>query len=302
MNNDFISVLINPTTNETLQYSSENDNLFSEQSAETFAVKGNMAIVLPNTQLIIDTTSKVLQQYQLPFQYQEHYQKDAEFFDYTNLIGSAATTHELQRLEEAILSRVDAESKLLLDVGCGKAWVAKRCLPLGKTVISMDISTVNPTKALATYPHQTHFGLVADVYHLPIKNNSVNVIIAAEIMEHVPNPKQFVAILYSKLLAKGKLIITTPYNEKIEYNLCVHCNKPSPRNAHLHSFSEANIAQLIPEGATYKLDKFMNKHLGKLRTHILLKYLPFKAWYWVDKLANAITNKPVRLLIEIQKP
>ena len=302
MNNDFLSVLIDPATNETLQYNHVNDNLFSVQSVETFAIKGNMAIVLPNTQLIIDTTSKVLQQYQLPFQYQEHYQKDAEFFDYTNLIESAATTHELQRLEEAILSRIDAESKLLLDIGCGKAWVAKRCLPMGKTVISMDISTVNPTKALTTYPHEKHFGLVADVYYLPIKNNSIDVIIAAEIMEHVPNPKQFVAILYSKLQPNGKLIITTPYNEKIEYNLCVHCNKPSPRNAHLHSFCEANIGQLIPEGAIYNLDKFMNKHLGKLRTHILLKYLPFKVWYWVDKLANAITNKPVRLLIEIQKP
>ncbi len=302
MNKDFLSVLIDPETKEALQYSGENDNLFSVQSAETYAVKENIPIILPNTQLVITTTSNVLQQYQTPFHYREHYQKDAEFFDYTHLTESAATTHELQRLEEAILSRVDAASKLLLDVGCGKAWVAKSCLPLGKTVISMDISTVNPTKALAKYPYQNHFGLVADVYHLPIKNSSIDVIIAAEIMEHVANPKQFVAILYSKLQPKGKLIITTPYNEQIEYNLCVHCNKPSPRNAHLHSFSEANIAQLIPQGAVYKWDKFMNKYLAKLRTHIVLKYLPFKAWYWVDKLANAIANKPVRLLIEIQKP
>ena len=55
----------------------------------------------------------------------------------------------------------------------------------------------------------------------------------------------FIEKLIEKLKTGGKLIITTPYNEKLEYYLCVHCNLPTPKNAHLHSFNKQNIKEII---------------------------------------------------------
>ena len=301
MNESFLSILVDPTTDSPLQLNEAKTHLFSLGTNQTFHIEGNVPVILINKLATTNDLTSEHEKSDSGFNYQAHYQKDAEFFDYNNLDESPATTHELRRLQEAILNRITLNDKLLLDVGCGKGWVANLCLPINKQVISMDISTVNPIKALANYPNHNHFGLVADVYHLPIKNNSINCIIAAEIMEHVPDPKRFVATLYNKLKPNGKLLITTPYNEKLTYNLCVHCNRATPQNAHLHSFNETNIKALIPEGAVYKWDKFMNKYLAKLRSHIVLKYLPFVAWKLIDKAFDKLFPKPMRLLIEIQK-
>ena len=67
---------------------------------------------------------------------------------------------------------------------------------------------------------------------------SFDIIVASEIIEHVYDPKMFIDCLLDILKPSGKIIITTPYNEKIPLSLCVHCNQLTPGNAHLHSFNE----------------------------------------------------------------
>jgi 2-polyprenyl-3-methyl-5-hydroxy-6-metoxy-1,4-benzoquinol methylase len=38
--------------------------------------------------------------------------------------------------------------QVILDIGCGKGWVSKKLVPDGKKVISMDISSENPVRAV----------------------------------------------------------------------------------------------------------------------------------------------------------
>jgi 2-polyprenyl-3-methyl-5-hydroxy-6-metoxy-1,4-benzoquinol methylase len=156
-------------------------------------------------------------------------------------------------------------------------------------------------KVLQENQHENHAAVVADAYHLPFKKNSFDVIIASEIMEHVSDPKLFISELMKALKPTGKLIITTPYNEKIQYYLCVHCNKPTPKNAHLHSFNEKNITNFIPsQFSNYSLEKFSNKYLVRLRLNLLLSFLPFQLWKIIDSVANHFLKKPMRFLIEIK--
>ncbi|MEO5782251.1 MAG: class I SAM-dependent methyltransferase, partial [Ginsengibacter sp.] len=169
-------------------------------------------------------------------------------------------------------------------------------------VISMDISTVNPIRALKENPNENHAALVADVFNLPIKNNSVDCIVASEIIEHVPDPKLFVDKLIEKLKPRGKLIITTPYDEKIEYYLCVHCYLPTPKNAHLHSFNKKNIIELIPSKTSgWRVKSFANKYLIRTGLNLLLSFLPFSLWKFIDRFANTIFSSPTRFIIEIIK-
>jgi 2-polyprenyl-3-methyl-5-hydroxy-6-metoxy-1,4-benzoquinol methylase len=135
-----------------------------------------------------------------------------------------------------------------------------------------------------------------------IKDESINCIIASEIIEHVPDPKKFISGLLRILTSNGKLIITTPYDEKFEYYLCVHCNKPTPKSALLHSFNEINIIQYVPgEALIWSSKKFINKYLIKIRSHIILKSLPYKYWELIDNLFNKLVNKPTRLKVIIKK-
>jgi len=189
-----------------------------------------------------------------------------------------------------------------LDIGCGNGWVSKKLIPLGKKVISSDISYTNPINAVKDIKHINHAGLIADAYNLPLKENSIDCIIASEILEHVPDPKAFIKNLIRLIKTDGKIILTTPYNEEIEYNLCVHCNKPTPRFAHLHSFNEIDIIQFIPEtGITWSSKRFINKYLSKVRSYIILQYLSYKIWNLIDNLFNRLFYKPTRLQIVIKK-
>ena len=241
-------------------------------------------------------------QFNSGFDYTAHYEKDAQQFDYFKVEESAATKEELRRLHQAIITHIPNSAKLILDVGCGNGWAAKSLLAKDKTVVSMDIAIKNPLKVLSQNQSENHAAIVADAYYLPFKKSCFDAIIASEIMEHVYDPKLFIIKLLEVLKPGGKLIITIPYDEKIEYFLCVHCNKPTPKNAHLHSFSEKNIINFIPtDKADYKTEKFSNKYLVRLRLNALMSFLPYSLWKLKDAFFNSIFNKPLRFLIELDK-
>ncbi len=234
--------------------------------------------------------------------YIEHYKKDAEEFDYfEERVG--ATAHDERRVREYVISKVQKDVKSVLDVGCGRAWVAEHFLPKGVRVHSLDISFTNPSKAVKLYPNKNHFGIVANSFKLPFANGSFDCVIASEIIEHVVNPAAFVKELFRVVKEGGRLIITTPYKEKIVYHLCIHCNKKTPANAHLHSFDEMILENLYKgddlEKFTY--ETFGNKLLIFLRTYIILQFFPFWLWKLKDKFANLLYNKPVHIICVYDK-
>lgn len=257
--------------------------------------------LLPKNFREIENKSQIHLDFGSEFDYTAHYKLDAKIHDYTQVTAKcSATEDEFRRIHQSIKSRIDSKIESILDVGCGEAWVAKEYIKRGKKVISMDISEENPSRAVKNYKSENHIGIIADAYHIPLKDNSIDCVIASEIIEHVINPKEFIDELLRVIKPGGKLIITTPYNETLTYQLCVHCNKPTTKHAHLHSFNENIIKELIPN---YKFNYliFGNKYLGKLRTHFILGFLPFKLWRIFDNLASLIINKPIRFLIEIEK-
>jgi len=233
------------------------------------------------------------------FRYAEHYKKDADEFDYFEE-RNGATEHDERRLREYIIPLIPDSADTILDVGCGSAWIAKNMLPKKKKVISLDISVTNPQKALSIYPSLNHSGLTADSFTLPFKDNTFDCIVASEIIEHVVSPADFVKELLRVLKPSGKLIISTPYKEKIQYVLCIHCNKTTPLHSHIHSFDEKMLMS-YPVNCKTILHKTGNKALLHLRTYILLKYLPFKLWNITDKLANAIIPKQAHIIAEYKK-
>lgn len=236
------------------------------------------------------------------FNYQEHYEEDGNFFDYFEEYNSAITRFELRQLHKALLIELPKNCEEVLDVGCGNGWVARHLQSKGIPCLSMDIGTANPIRLQQEIDSPLHQGIVADVFKLPFKDESFSAIIASEIMEHVPDPQAFVSALYSRLKKGGRLIISTPYNEKIEYNLCVHCNKPTPKHAHLHSFNESNISALIPRAARLKSYSMANKYLLKLRLHPLFTLMPYPLWRAIDKLASTFSSVDLRLVIVLEKP
>lgn len=235
--------------------------------------------------------------------YVAHYQRDAIEFDYWEAPADAATRHESDRLHATILREVPATARVVLDVGCGNAWLARHLLPEKAAVISFDIALRNTTEAITRYPAPNHFAVTGDAFDLPFRDGTLDAIVSSEVMEHVPDVPGYLGSLIRVLRPGGTLVITTPYNERLQYSLCIHCNRPTPLHAHIHSFNEPIVASFldaIPD-ISYRLRTLSNKALLHLQTHRLLRHLPYGAWSAVDQLANRVVNRPGRLIIVIEK-
>ena len=303
MNANYLSHLVHPLYKTPLQYDERADQLVDPSNNDRFAIKNNVPILLTPE---VETTLTETEQHALAgshFQYKEHYQNDAETYDYFKVSENPVEREEHNRLHQHILSEIPKYASWILDTGCGGGWLANALKQKNKQVISMDISDINPIKAIKNNPYPTHSGLVADVYELPVKEAPIDCIVASEIIEHVSDPKRFIDALFTALKPGGRIIITTPYNERIMASLCIHCNRLTPHNAHLHSFTEASIARYLPGRVTkYKTRVFNNKILVRLGIQRLFGFLPLMLWQGMDNLANAASKKRAyRLMLVIEK-
>ncbi len=234
--------------------------------------------------------------------YIDHYKKDAVEFDYFEE-NKGATAHDERRVHEYIISKVPKEINTILDVGCGRGWVGEHFLPKGVKVHSLDVSTSNPARAMELYPSDNHAGIAADSFKIPFVHDSFDVVIASEIIEHVIDPTEFVKELFRVVKKGGRLLVTTPYKEKLIYYLCVHCNKKTPANAHIHSFDEKKLESYYKDKDLEEFDyeTFGNKLLIFLRTYVILQFFPFWLWNLKDKFANFFFRKPIHIICVFKK-
>lgn len=280
-----LGILRCPSTGTTVDFDSSGKKLVSEGGFE-YEIINNIPVLLKNQ---ISENS---------FDYREHYRIDAELFDYHEQ-RAGGTLHDERRVFEYILNYIRSGSLFVLDVGCGNARMAKEMLHRGNSVCSLDISLNNTSKALELYPSDKHSAVIADALCLPFADNSFDCIICSEVIEHTAEPNKLVEELVRCVKPNGQVIITTPYKEKIKYNLCIHCNKQTPVNAHLHSFDEKKLIELFSKYHKGKTEwkSFGNKALLHLRTHVVLRYLPFFIWRMIDSLFNYIINKQAHIIL-----
>lgn len=236
------------------------------------------------------------------FNYIDHYKKDATEFDYFEK-SRGATAHDERRVREYVISKVRKNVRSILDVGCGRAWVAEYYSPKGVDVFSLDISITNPAKARQLFPSENHSAVVGDSFKLPFENESFDCVIASETIEHVVEPAGFIKELFSVVKKGGRLIITAPYKEKLQYYLCIHCNKKTPAHAHIHSFDEKILEGLYKENnlESFSYDVFGDKVLVFLRTYVILQFFPFWLWKMKDWFFNFIFRNPIHIICIYKK-
>lgn len=302
MTADFLDLLVHPIHKTALRFDDKLEQLVDDITKDNFVIKNGVPLLVVSALQQALTITEKIQIAQTNFSYKEHYQTDAEVYDYGNEQHHPVEQTEIDFLRKSILNSIPNNAKTVLDIGCGGAWLAASLLHTNKTIISTDISDVNPIKAIKKFPSPHHYGLVADVFELPLKPNSIDCIVASEIIEHVPDPKRFLQCLMEVLQPGGTLIITTPFNELIRTSLCIHCNHETPHNAHLHSFTEKKISAFLPPVSHVKIQLLNSKLLVKTRVQYLLRFLPFSLWKLIDKLIISMTGKKAfRMKIVLKK-
>jgi 2-polyprenyl-3-methyl-5-hydroxy-6-metoxy-1,4-benzoquinol methylase len=134
---------------------------------------------------------------------------------------SADLLHRQVVARDLVAAIVDArrDSGLrVLDVGCGDGVfldsLATRVADATVSYVGLDYSPYQLEKA-ASLPYEFHAGDVGD--GLPFPDGSTNVVHAAELIEHLYDPDQFVDECARILRPGGHLVVTTP-NLQAWYN------------------------------------------------------------------------------------
>jgi ubiquinone/menaquinone biosynthesis C-methylase UbiE len=227
---------------------------------------------------------------------EEHYRLDGELFDYT-APPDPFTTAFWERLRAVAISYLPLQTGCrVLDVGSGGGWVAKSLYRKSVSVISLDLS---PPNLLAIHRETNQPAVAASGTFIPLRDASVDYVIASEVIEHMNDPAKALTEFFRVIRPGGRVVITTPYKEKIRYYLCIHCNKITPANAHLHSFDEHSLVKLISSaGAT----EIYYRRIGNkffLRSHIynLMRWVPLPVWSGFDRFANLLLPRVHQIIV-----
>ena len=231
----------------------------------------------------------------------EHYKKDAEFFDY--FPHTAVSEQEMIRRyqEYSHLYKIKRNDKIL-EIGSGAGYSAKIFDISIAHYFPFDISTYNLRKIKEGLSSEI-FPVSGDVYKMPFTDGSFNLILLAEVLEHLGDTQMALTEIRRILKSGGSLIVSVPYKEIISYQMCIHCSRPTPTNAHLHSFDEDKLNGLLnAAGFTVtKKAKCLNKVSNRFRWNLLTKKLPFVIWNIFDTIFNRIIDKPTSLIMMAEK-
>jgi SAM-dependent methyltransferase len=236
--------------------------------------------------------------------YIEHYRMDGEVFDFEEEM-EAPHRETIRRLKQSIVSAVQPiKGEHVLDVGCGSGWFLRELASSGfDTLYGVDISRRQYLKGKKKGKAQGTF-VEGDAYDLPFGSESMNLVLMTEILEHLEEPRRAVNEAARVLKKGGRLLVTVPWKERIRYTLCIHCNRKTPVNAHLHSFDPAFIEESLSSAGlqVVRVDSLLSKALILLRVHMLLAFLPGAIWRMVDRAAGILSGRWTSILALARKP
>lgn len=160
----------------------------------------------------------------------------------------------------------------------------------------MDLGLFGLRNTARRYPD---LDLVAgDVYQLPFGPRTFDGAVLSEVLEHLAHPERALKGLRVILKDEGWLLICVPYREKIRQTLCIHCNRLTPVDAHLHSFDEGSVRRLAESAGFVPVRtlRFMDSGLERFGFARLSSPFPYLVWGVIDLLMVRLRDQPSYLL------
>jgi 2-polyprenyl-3-methyl-5-hydroxy-6-metoxy-1,4-benzoquinol methylase len=119
--------------------------------------------------------------------------------------------HDLRRRLSVVFDECLGQTRLhgrrLLDAGCGYGPFSEAAARRGAMVISLDIGQRLVARTMARASSR---GLVADACQLAVRDESFDVVVSSEMIEHTQAPERAVKELARVLRPDGLLVLTTP--------------------------------------------------------------------------------------------
>ena len=132
-----------------------------------------------------------------------------EFSDeWESKINRQETEKRLKVVFGKLLEGINLRGKKFLEIGCGLGYFSERAVGLGAEVTGLDIGEKLIEKVKQRVPKGKFF--VASASNLPFRNESFDVVLCTEVIEHVDKQKAALSEMLRVLKRRGVLAITTP--------------------------------------------------------------------------------------------
>ena len=137
-----------------------------------------------------------------------------------------------QKTSELLTGFKVRPEEIVLDIGCGEGQFSHFCAKQGAHIILAD---VDPEKILEAEKNVSAANplslkcLVTNANPIPLESDSVDKIIAMEVLEHVENPNIFVAELFRVARPGAQILISVPGTASEQLQKCL-----APESYFLH--------------------------------------------------------------------
>ncbi len=146
---------------------------------------------------------------------------------------------------KACLKLLGGDWRSILDAGCGEGyWLdyVRRHREVDQCV-GVELAENRAEKTRSEFPDLQI--VTGDISRLPFDDKTFDLVTCMEVLEHLPQWQSAVGELIR--IARKAVLITVPFREKIPYQICIHCHRPTPRAGHLHSFDKNSFSELVGE-------------------------------------------------------
>jgi ubiquinone/menaquinone biosynthesis C-methylase UbiE len=150
----------------------------------------------------------------------------------------------------AFASRL-AAGKRVLDAGCGSGYGSAELAQTARSVVALDVADDAVRSARESYSRANITYLQASCASLPLATRTLDLAVAFEVIEHIPDWQAFLREVQRVLAPGGVLVISTP--NKDYYADTRRQTGPNPYHVHEFTFQEfaSELRALFPEIALY---------------------------------------------------
>lgn len=148
-------------------------------------------------------------------------------------------------LAENILNEFPSSFETIIDIGCGDGYVL-HCIEKkyrNKKLYGLDLSE-GRIKTTCTNVPTTHL-IRSDVHHLPFPDNSFDVVICSELLEHIEEYTKTIDELIR--ISKKTVILTVPNELRLVPIICPKCKTKHFLDGHITFFTEKKLKGLLAE-------------------------------------------------------
>ena len=177
--------------------------------------------------------------------------------------GSAEAAHTEAYLWRHIITLcAELGGRRIVDIGCGNGALCRELASRGYEVVGCEPSADGVRVAQSAAPELMFHQLGVDDEPSAVGNESFDVAIATEVIEHLVWPRNLPRFAKQVLRPGGHLIISTPYHGYMKYLVLALTNKwdahlnPFWDGGHIKFWSRKTLSQLLNE-AGFRVVRFI---------------------------------------------